>query len=98
MKRRERIATKLLHPGSVATLALEDDAQRTPDQPFAGGTAGDVLDADLRHRIVSEAAFHHLAERGYEEGGENDDWRDAQAEIDHVLLNPSDKASPEGGK
>ncbi len=97
MKRRERIAAKLHHPESVPTLAPEDDAERTPDQPFATGAA-DTLDADLRHRIVSETAFKHLAERGYDEGGENDDWREAEAEVDHVLLNPAEKEPPERGK
>jgi hypothetical protein len=57
-----------------------------PDQPFAGGVA-DELDPDLRHRLISEAAFHRQAERGYNSDYEDDDWRDAESEVDHVVLN-----------
>jgi hypothetical protein len=80
-----RVATE--HPRDVATLPLGPETDDAPDQPFASGVA-DVLDADLRHRLVSEAAFHHQAERGYNSDYEDDDWRDAESEVAHVNLNP----------
>ena len=76
-------------PKSVPVL--DGDAQ-TPDQPFAEGM-NDTLSADLRHRLISETAFHHLVERGYEDGSEVDDWTEAEAEVDHTLLNPSEERS-----
>ncbi len=81
------------HPHGVATLGVEevDDA---PDQPFAEGIA-DELDPDLRHRLVSEAAFHHQVERGYNSDYDDDDWRDAESEVDHLNLNPSPEDKPD---
>ncbi|HUH93846.1 MAG TPA: hypothetical protein VL742_12020 [Casimicrobiaceae bacterium] len=75
------------HPRDVATLPLGPEIDDAPDQPFASGVA-DVLDADLRHRLLSEAAFHHQAERGYNSDYDDDDWRDAESEVAHVNLNP----------
>lgn len=74
-------------PRDVATLALGPEIDDAPDQPFAAGV-DDVLDADLRHRLVSEAAFHHQAERGYNSDYDDDDWRDAESEVAHVNLHP----------
>jgi hypothetical protein len=72
------------HPRSVSLLP-ETEMSPAPDQPFAEGVE-DVLSPDLRHRLVSEVAFHHLAERGYADGGELDDWAQAADEVDHTLL------------
>jgi hypothetical protein len=74
------------HPHGVPTLGMEYEADESPDQPFAQGLA-DELDPDLRHRLVSEAAFHRQAEGGYNSDYEDDDWRDAEGEVDHVLVN-----------
>ena len=76
------------HPRSTSLLPGETDTSPAPDQPFAEGVE-DVLSPDLRHRLVSEAAFHHLAERGYADGSELDDWGQAADEVDHTLLNPA---------
>ena len=74
------------HSSGVPILASDyDDA---PDQPFAQGIA-EELDPDLRHRLISEAAFHRQAEGGYNSDYEDDDWRDAEGAVDHVVLNPS---------
>ena len=76
------------HPKAVPVLDEDLAAASAPDQPFAEG-ASDALSADLRHRMISETAFHHLAERGYEDGSEVEDWTQAEAEVDHTLLNPT---------
>jgi hypothetical protein len=73
------------HPHSVATIAPQGEIERLPDQPFVEGSK-DELDPVLRHRMISEAAFHRQAERGYDEGYERDDWLDAEADIDHIVL------------
>lgn len=74
------------HPHSVPILTAEDEAGTTPDQPFAEG-AQDAVDPDLRHRLISEAAFRRYTERGYADGYDLDDWLQAEAEVDHVMLN-----------
>jgi hypothetical protein len=79
-------ATVRRHSPGVPILASDDD--EAPDQPFAQGIA-EELDPDLRHRLISEAAFHRQAERGYNSDYEDDDWRDAEGEVDHLVLNPT---------
>lgn len=73
------------HPHIAAMAAPLVDGEGLADQPFAEGSR-DELDPDLRHRMISEVAFHRQAERGYDEGYDRDDWRDAEAEVDHVLI------------
>ena len=57
-----------------------------PETPFAEGN-GAELGADLRHRLISEAAYARYCARGYANGYDVDDWLEAEAEIDHLLLN-----------
>lgn len=75
------------HPHGVATILPQGETERFPDQPFVEG-AKDELDPDLRHRMISEAAFHRQAERGYDEGYDRDDWLEAEAGIDHIVIGP----------
>ena len=83
----------LPHPRSVPTLEPEPESAQDPDQPFGEG-AHDEIDPDLRHRLISGAAYQLYAERGYAEGYEVDDWQQAEAAVDHLLLNR--KPSSEG--
>jgi len=71
--------------GAAPAPILEQPADT--EQPFAEGAA-DALGPDLRHRLVSETAYHHLEERGYAEGSEVEDWSEAEAEVDHTLIHP----------
>lgn len=75
------------HPQEVPNVEPESDVERVPDQPFEEGVH-DTIDPDLRHRLISEAAYRQYAERGYQDGYDLDDWLQAEAEVDHVLLNP----------
>jgi hypothetical protein len=78
--------TPVPHP--VPTPIPSDSAEdMSPDLPFEEG-AHDTLNPDLRHRMISEAAFYLHAQRGYREGYDLDDWLEAEARIDHFLLNP----------
>jgi hypothetical protein len=81
-----RSTTTRIHPRSVPDLIPENDGEETPDQPFVEG-AHDEIDPDLRYRMISEAAYHLYAERNYADGGDLDDWLQAEAEVDHLLLN-----------
>ena len=74
-------------PRSRATIAVDAEVDQAIDQPFAGG-AMDELDPDLRHRLISEAAFQRYAERGYGDGYDRDDWLDAEAQVDHIIIAP----------
>ena len=83
----------LPHPRSVPHLEQEGQIAQEPEQPFVEG-AHDEIDPDLRHRMISEAAYRLYEERGYGEGYEVDDWRQAETSVDHLLLKP--KPAPEG--
>lgn len=82
------------HPHVVPILGAEDPLEDVPDQPFAQG-ALDTVDPDLRHRMISEAAYRRFVERGYSEGDDFDDWLEAESEVDHLLVNRS--ALPDAG-
>jgi hypothetical protein len=84
------------HPRSVPIIDEDSESEPLPDQPFAEG-AQDTIDADLRHRMISEAAFHRYGERGYADGYDLDDWLQAEAEVDHLLLNGSGEAGSHRG-
>ena len=71
-----------------------------PQDPSIEEPAGDMIDDldvpieedakveigdELRHRMISEAAYQRYAERGYVDGLELDDWLQAEAEVDHRL-------------
>jgi hypothetical protein len=76
------------HPRGVATIPTGAEVDQAFDQPFAEG-AMDAVDPDLRHRMISEAAFHRYAERGYDDSYERDDWLEAEAQVDHVTVKPT---------
>jgi hypothetical protein len=72
--------------GEMAAKPYEGSAyDEAVEQPFAEG-AGDSLDPDLRHRMISETAYRLYMERGYEDGYDLDDWLQAEAEVDHLLV------------
>ncbi|MGE5170180.1 MAG: DUF2934 domain-containing protein [Rudaea sp.] len=81
-------------------LRGEDEAGAMPDQPFVEG-AYDVVDPDLRHRMISETAYQRYVERGYADGYDLDDWLAAETEVEHVLVNRGAQAQatePESGE
>lgn len=82
----QRSGSTLIHPRSVPILAPERDEDEEPDQPFVEG-ARDELDPALRYRMISERAYHRYVDRGYVDGGDLDDWLQAEADVDHMLLN-----------
>ena len=79
-----RSGTTLIHPRSVPILAPERDADEVPDQPFAEGVRNE-LDPALRYRMISERAYHRYIDRGYVDGGDLDDWLQAEADVEHML-------------
>jgi len=83
---REPVGT-MTRPHGVPVIEPPTELERVPDQPFAEG-AQDALDSDLRQRMISETAYRLYAERGYADGYDVDDWVQAEAEVDHLLLNP----------
>ena len=73
------------HPRSVPTVAPAPEDVRETEQPFVEG-AHDTLDPDLRHRLVSEAAYASYVARGCVDGYDVEDWLAAEGEVDHLLV------------
>jgi hypothetical protein len=62
----------------------DDDTMEDPAGSLEEDTKGEI-GAELRHRMISEAAYQLYAERGYVDGLELDDWLQAEAEVDRRL-------------
>jgi hypothetical protein len=78
-------ASPIARPRVSPTIVPEPEAERGPDLPFEEG-AHDAIDSDLRHRLISAAAFRRYVERGCADGYDVEDWLQAEAEIDHELI------------
>lgn len=75
------------HERHPRATAIEGTEAHGSEQPFEEG-AYDEIDPDLRHRLISEAAYEIYARRGYVDGFDVDDWLAAEAQVDHTLVNP----------
>ena len=75
------------HPRPDAVPAAREDSDSMPDAPFEEGAHG-VLEPDLRHRMISEAAYYLYTQRGYGDGYDMDDWLQAEAQIEQVIMYP----------
>jgi hypothetical protein len=73
------------HGRSLPAIVIEAEGEQVPEQPFAEG-ACEAIDPDLRYRMISEAAYRRYADRGYEDGYDVEDWLEAEADVDHLLL------------
>lgn len=82
------------HPRSAEPISLARAIEQEPNQPFVKG-AQDAINQDLRHGMISEAAYRRYADRGYADGGDIEDWLQAEAEVDHLLLNPWAQSGPQ---
>ena len=79
--------TSNLPPADLSDLSAavpENEPEQQSTAVFSEG-AQDEIDHDLRHRMISEAAYHLYARRGYVDGFELDDWFQAEGEVDRVL-------------
>jgi len=96
-RRHREAAASTSPPSDLRAEAFTAAATSEPDQPFEEGVR-DSLDPDLRHRLISEAAFDLYAKRGYADGYDVDDWLDAEGQVDHLLLNPQFLEQDRGGR
>jgi hypothetical protein len=75
------------HPHAAAVPAASEGSDIMPDTPLEQGAHG-VLDPDLRHRMISEAAYYLYTERGSDDGYDLDDWLQAEEQIEHAIVSP----------
>lgn len=81
------------HSRSTPIISPVREVEQEPARPFDEGAH---VDPELRHRMVSEAAYRRYGDRGYADGHDIDDWLQAETEIDHRLRNPRAQSWPAG--
>ena len=84
---RHAAAVSLRHAAAPVQIMEEEEGEA--EMPFQQG-AHDALDPDLRHRMISEAAYHLYAGRGYADGHDLDDWLQAEVQVDHMAIRHSE--------
>ena len=85
--RKETVATDFSVPPNPDPLdpsAPASDIGEDGDTPIEEDAQSEIGD-ELRHRMISEAAYQLYAERGYVDGLELDDWLQAENEVDRSL-------------
>lgn len=82
-KRNETAQASNSLPADMHTVP-ESEAERETKPIFSEG-AQTEMDEDLRHRMISEAAYNLYAQRGYVDGFALDDWFQAEAEVGRIL-------------
>jgi hypothetical protein len=78
-----RLRHEAPHPRSIPILATTGNHLLAIEHPFQTGI-GDDIEPDMRHRLVSEAAYARYVQRGYADGHDLEDWLQAEAQIDHI--------------
>ena len=91
-KRTETAQASNSLPADMRTIP-ESEAEQETKRVFSD-RAQTEMDDDLRHRMISEAAYNLYAQRGYVDGFELDDWFQAEAEVDRIL---SDRSTSQTG-
>ncbi len=66
---------------STRTSAVQPAPPDAPTPP-AGGADTSRSDAEQRHRRISEAAYYRSQRRGFAPGREQDDWLEAERDVD----------------
>lgn len=67
--------------GTGERIDVQDAPPDAP--PVSSGDPGTVReDTQARHRRISEAAYYRAERRGFEPGKDQDDWLEAEREID----------------
>lgn len=84
------------HEAHPRATPIEGEGAHESEQPFEEG-AHDEIDPDLRHRLISEAAYEMYTERGYVDGFDVEDWLAAEAQVEHTLVNPAFTPESEEG-
>jgi hypothetical protein len=81
----------LAEPSGLTPLVLRGPAEETGAAAEAENETSAVLsepgvvDAEIRNRMIAEAAYYRAEARGFATGYELEDWLEAQAEVDRSL-------------
>lgn len=82
------MASRSQTPGGVTASASRTKTRKSavpPDDPAAPAT---TIPEDMRRQWVAEAAYFIAERRGFGEGSSEDDWLQAELDIDRMLASP----------
>ena len=74
---------------SNAKASAPQPAKRTPtiNKPKGRATRQHVITSEERQRMIAEAAYYLAEKRGFQGGNSQQDWFEAAAQIDRVMIN-----------
>lgn len=70
--------------GTASSKAAPKTRAQAPKKTAATSAAGEAP-VELRRQWIAEAAYYIAERRGFAGGSTEDDWRQAEAEIDRLL-------------
>lgn len=65
----------------------------TPDASLNTAAVADVAEVPERQRMIAEAAYYRALHRGFSAGSAEDDWLQAEQDINNALLRPQSRAT-----
>ncbi len=69
-----------------ATEKLKSRIETMQDRPAGGSPLAAGIDAEVRQRLIAETAYLIAERRAFAEGNSEQDWLDAEKEVDNMLL------------
>ena len=71
-------------------------AKRELGASAGSGEVPILVSADARHNLIAIAAYLRAERRGFQGGSPEQDWLEAEAEVDRALAGDPDLATPQG--
>lgn len=69
-----------------ATAKTAPARSTVASKPAAKQPAAKVISSEERHRLIAEAAYLLAEKRGFQGGSPEQDWFDAAAQVDQVIM------------
>ncbi|TXG79768.1 MAG: DUF2934 domain-containing protein [Rhodocyclaceae bacterium] len=82
------MASRSQTPGGVTASASRTKTRKSAVQPDDPAAPATTIPEDMRRQWVAEAAYFIAERRGFGEGSSEDDWLQAELDIDRMLASP----------
>lgn len=76
---------KASSPATAAASAARRKTTTSRRASDASPATKPQVDVEIRHAMIAQAAYFRAEKRGFDGGGELDDWLEAEREISHIL-------------
>lgn len=82
------MASRSQTPGGVTASTTRTRTRKSAVQPDDAAQSATTIPDDMRRQWVAEAAYFIAERRGFGEGSSEDDWLQAELDIDRMLASP----------